>query len=177
MAQMIGIPNIQMQGTPNLAGVRLAYMANWNQRLKARREALGMSSAVFARRVGVKPPTVFEWENEQTKNLKAKNLLKIATVLGVTPDWLLTGKGAAALDMPTPGATTSETEISADVLELARLLMTLTPPQREALMAVAETYRTVRAAARSSITKKDDQDVKRPLPARRRGTRQPAESK
>lgn len=152
-------------------------MANWNSRLKARREALGISQADFARRVGVKPPTVFEWEDEQTKNLKAKNLLKIASVLEVTPDWLLTGKGAAVLDSASPGTNARERDIPTDVLELAQFLMTLTPPQRDAVRAVAETYRTVRAAARSTTTKKDDLDVQRSLPARRRGTRQPAESK
>jgi hypothetical protein len=49
------------------------------------------SSADLARVAGVKAPSVTDWFNGRTKTL-TKALLPVAAYLGVTPEWLRTGK-------------------------------------------------------------------------------------
>lgn len=58
-----------------------------------RMHALGMSNAELARLAKVRPPTSFHWASGKTKSIKGEPLLLAARALGVTPDWLATGKG------------------------------------------------------------------------------------
>lgn len=69
---------------------------NWNRRITERRAALGYSKAAFSRLVGVSGATVTDWESGVIKNLAGENLIKVASVLKVSPEWLLSGKGSAA---------------------------------------------------------------------------------
>jgi transcriptional regulator with XRE-family HTH domain len=48
--------------------------------------------ASLAKRVGVSAPTINDWEKGVIKNIEGANLLKVASVLGVTATFLLTGK-------------------------------------------------------------------------------------
>lgn len=54
---------------------------------------MGLSNARLAAACGVSPPTAFNWHSGRTKSIKGEPLLKAARALGVTPDWLATGKG------------------------------------------------------------------------------------
>lgn len=67
-------------------------MPTWNQRVKERRVELGWSAAELARRASVKPPTVFEWEEGITKQLKATTAQRLSRALGVSTGWLLEGR-------------------------------------------------------------------------------------
>lgn len=66
-------------------------------RLSRTREAMGLSIALVARRVGVAPRTVQEWENDRSEpNVERLSLL--AGVLDVNLVWLLHGVGDAPVD-------------------------------------------------------------------------------
>lgn len=50
------------------------------------------TKADLARACGIKPPSVSDWFNGKTKQLVGTNLNNAAGYLGVTPDWLASGK-------------------------------------------------------------------------------------
>lgn len=57
-------------------------------RIKELREAAGLKQSELADRMGVRPPSVFKWENGQAQPT-AENLLKLADILDTTTDALL----------------------------------------------------------------------------------------
>jgi transcriptional regulator with XRE-family HTH domain len=66
---------------------------NINERIIAKTKELGVSQVELARRTGLTKGAVNQW----FKGLSApngENLLKTAAALGVTPEWLQTGKEA-----------------------------------------------------------------------------------
>ena len=65
----------------------------WKQRLKDVREARGLSKSELARRVHVTPATTTDWEGDKVKMIDGANLIKLAEVLEVAPEWLITGRG------------------------------------------------------------------------------------
>jgi transcriptional regulator with XRE-family HTH domain len=54
----------------------------------------------LARACNVRPPSVSDWLTGKTKRLEGANLLNAAKRLGVTPEWLATGKGPRYLNAP-----------------------------------------------------------------------------
>ena len=62
-------------------------------RIRERREELGMKPVDLARAAGCSISAVMQWESNKTKNLKLDNLFKIADALGVEARWLSTGAG------------------------------------------------------------------------------------
>lgn len=66
----------------------------WNQRLVEALKDAGKSQADLARETGLKAASVSGWVNGTTKSLKAESARKIELALGVSADWLLTGKGS-----------------------------------------------------------------------------------
>lgn len=99
MTAIIGAPNGVCQALPKLFLVRLAEM-NWSQRIKQMREArwaerpADFSPAAFAKKVGVSGATVSDWESGIIKQISGPNLVKVASVLGVTPEWIISGHGS-----------------------------------------------------------------------------------
>jgi transcriptional regulator with XRE-family HTH domain len=79
-------------------------MKTWNERLVESMNAAGISGGELARRIGVAQPSVFDWTTGATKSLRTNNLVKVADALGVSPDWLATGKGARDLNGGLPAA-------------------------------------------------------------------------
>lgn len=61
------------------------------KRLKAAREAAGLSQADVCRMVGIAQPSLFALENDKSKT--TRHIAKLAAALGVSPMWLETGKG------------------------------------------------------------------------------------
>jgi transcriptional regulator with XRE-family HTH domain len=79
-------------------------------RIRTRRDALGLTQHELADEVGVTPQHVSRLESDL--NAPSLDLLvKLANSLGVTTDFLLTGKEVAKIDVK--GAIRSETTISA----------------------------------------------------------------
>lgn len=66
-------------------------MSEWGERIKQRREGLGMSKAKLARACRVSGATVNDWENGDIKAINGENLLRAADALRCTPYWLMTG--------------------------------------------------------------------------------------
>lgn len=77
-------------------------------RLSRARDAVGMSSAQLARRLGVKSATIQAWESDRSEP-RANRLTMLAGFLGVTPTWLLYGVGNAP-----------EESVHADALKIVR---------------------------------------------------------
>jgi transcriptional regulator with XRE-family HTH domain len=69
---------------------------NWHTRLTQARTAKGIGKSAFAKLVGVSAPTITQWENGDTKKIEGSNLVTVCRVLGITPEWLLSGIGLAA---------------------------------------------------------------------------------
>jgi transcriptional regulator with XRE-family HTH domain len=73
-------------------------MEEWKQRLKSSRVAKNLNKTAFAKLAGVSNPTVTDWEKSVGDGgigeITGPNLMKVCEVLGVDPDWLLTGKTA-----------------------------------------------------------------------------------
>ncbi|MDQ0324864.1 transcriptional regulator with XRE-family HTH domain [Rhodopseudomonas julia] len=66
-------------------------------RIVRAREAIGLSTAQLARRLGVKTSTLSQWENDRAEP-RANRLNMLAGILGVSPMWLLIGRGVAPAD-------------------------------------------------------------------------------
>lgn len=108
------------------------------KRIKEARKALGWSQADLARRMFVTQPSVAAWELGR-KAPHTKNLARLAMLLGVSFEWLTTGRGKMHLST-TPGARKSVTD-DWILPEERRLLSTysrLKPQQRTALLGFLE---------------------------------------
>lgn len=51
------------------------------------------TQAGLARATGAKPASISDWVNDRTKSINSKYLTHAANYLGVSSDWLATGKG------------------------------------------------------------------------------------
>jgi transcriptional regulator with XRE-family HTH domain len=61
-------------------------------RLTSAREAQSLSVSQLARRLGVKSKTMSDWETDRSEP-RANRLVMLAGLLGVSPAWILTGRG------------------------------------------------------------------------------------
>ena len=68
------------------------HVATFGDRLAAGREAVGLSQADLAKRLGVKLRTLKDWEEDQA-DPRSNKLQMVAGVLNVSIVWLLTGEG------------------------------------------------------------------------------------
>lgn len=93
----------------------------FSTRLKEAREALGLSRSEFARRVGVTPTAVWNWE-EANARPKRNALQKIASVLGVSESFLTSGAASDDIDASEARAT----EMLPGILETARQRIAVT---------------------------------------------------
>lgn len=66
-------------------------------RLSRARDAVGLSAAQLARRLGVKSSTIQGWESDRALP-RANRLTMLAGVLAVSPSWLLHGVGSAPIE-------------------------------------------------------------------------------
>lgn len=74
-------------------------MASFTERInQALEQAPGVRQADLARACGISTASVNNWFSGATKSLKGSNLLKVASMLNVSPDWLATGKGPMKTD-------------------------------------------------------------------------------
>ncbi len=106
-------------------------------RIRAARQARGMTQAALAGAVGVTRSAVAQWETERAGQVRA-NLTRIASVLGVSVQFLLEG---------TTG-NTSEGPENATELALLRLYRACTEEDRAFLLRTAT--RLARVAERES---------------------------
>ena len=108
------------------------------ERIKEARKALGWSQADLARRMFVTQPSVADWESGR-KAPHMKNMARLAVMLGVSFEWLTTGRGEMH-----PSTTFGVRESATDdwILPEERRLLTsysrLKPQQRTALLGFLE---------------------------------------
>lgn len=76
----------------NAAGWYSDKTATFGDRMAGAREALGMTQAELAKRLGVKIKTVHAWEDDLSEP-RANKLQMLAGVLNVSIMWLLNGEG------------------------------------------------------------------------------------
>ena len=62
-------------------------------RITRARNAMNLSTAQLARRLGIRTATLHHWESDRAEP-RANRLMMLAGVLAVSPTWLLTGQGA-----------------------------------------------------------------------------------
>lgn len=98
-------------------------------RVKALRKARGISGAELARRVGVRQPSIHQIESGDTKSLRADTLMRLALALQTNPVFLWTGLGSPVAPI----------DPNVDEAEAADLHRRLSPPHREAWLAVGRT--------------------------------------
>ncbi|NMG38559.1 helix-turn-helix domain-containing protein [Chelativorans sp. ZYF759] len=72
-------------------------------RLSRARDALGLSAAQLARRLGVQTSTISAWETDRSQP-RANRLSMLAGVLNVSPSWILHGVGTAPVEDTRPEA-------------------------------------------------------------------------
>lgn len=93
-----------MSSSLNAQEVSLLNMKPLADRLRAALEDSGFNQSELARRVGVSRGAVSLWLNGSTTSLTGDNLLKVASVLGVSANWLASGRGkmkpASAQEIP-----------------------------------------------------------------------------
>ena len=64
-----------------------------NDRITMAREMAGLSQSELARRLGVTPQAVQQWEKEiDPTSPRGKRLKNLSSILGVTQEWILFGK-------------------------------------------------------------------------------------
>ena len=74
---------------------KLAYMQTIGERIRARRKEIRATQAELAAKMGggSKRESISQWETDAHQP-SGEQLLRLATALGATPDWLVSGKGA-----------------------------------------------------------------------------------
>jgi phage repressor protein C with HTH and peptisase S24 domain len=82
-----------MSSKLNTQAFNLLDMKTLADRLKLALDQAGIKQIDLARRVGVTRGAVSLWFKGTTTNLEGENLLKAAQILGVSPNWLSSGRG------------------------------------------------------------------------------------
>ena len=67
------------------------------ERIRRAREAMDLTAAQLARRLGIKTHTLTMWEADRSEP-RSNRLLMLAGVLNVSPSWLLVGRGTAPIE-------------------------------------------------------------------------------
>ncbi len=94
--------------------------ATFGDRVAAAREAVGLSQADLARRLGVKLKTLQGWEDDVSEP-RANRLSMLAGLLNVSLVWLLNGEGEGLAEPADP----MPTELEGLLVELRELKVTL----------------------------------------------------
>lgn len=66
-------------------------MSSLAERLREAMDIAGVKQVELARAAGIKPPSVADWLNGKTKNIRGANLVSVAQLLNVSEAWLADG--------------------------------------------------------------------------------------
>lgn len=93
------------------------------ERIRRAREALGVSRAQLARRVGVSASAAVQWERRYGTSPSAANLIAIAKITDVSFEWLSTGRGVPRLGGDHESPAISKNCMALDLFEERVLLI------------------------------------------------------
>ncbi|KPF44153.1 helix-turn-helix domain-containing protein [Rhizobium sp. G187] len=97
-------------------------------RLSMARDAVELTPADVANRVGVRRDTLLAWESDRSEPRPSK-LVDLAGILGVSPMWLMTGLGSGpvqeSLDVPIEGLRLQLQRLTDAHMECGRLIADL----------------------------------------------------
>ena len=106
--------------------------------IREARELAGISRSDLARQIGVKPSAAFQWEKEGGTSPSTLNLAHLATITGVSFEWLATSRGPARRQQDTlvPEA------VAMDLFEesLLKVIRRLPPDARAPLLALLKVF-------------------------------------
>lgn len=102
----------------------------WHNRLTQARLAAHMSKSTLAKETKVSPATVTMWENGDTRTIDGANLLRVCSVLNVSPEWLLDGSNPVPASVQ--GSSLTAPRILQEVAQAAQDLQWVTA--KEALL-------------------------------------------
>lgn len=105
-------------------------------RIKQARQAAGISQAELAAAMGITRSACSQWESNEGTGPRRERLEALAAELGVSYQWLTTGKKA---DTSGQVSEAMPAYLTAEQLELLRLVKGLTPKQRKSLMGFLRT--------------------------------------
>lgn len=114
--------------------------ATFGDRLALAREAQGLSQAVLAERLGLRPQTIRNWEDDRAEP-RANKVQMLAGFLNVSMLWLMTGKG------PGPSAPVQEPGGEVDLSDLISELRELRLAQGKIIDRMAQLERRMKKAA------------------------------
>lgn len=89
-------------------------------RLVRAREARALSIGDVANQLGVKRETVAAWESDRSEP-RINRLVMLAGILGVSPTWLISGRGLGVADEEEPDSPAIQPAVETTILELRRL--------------------------------------------------------
>ena len=121
--------------------------ATLGDRIAAAREAAGLTQAELAQRLGVRRPTLRDWEDDRAEP-RANRLQMLAGCLGVSLRWLMTGEGE---DPPLASGTAAAlpASVAAQLVNEVRAL-------RAQLLATCEGLERLERRLRSSASEAQD---------------------
>lgn len=106
-------------------------------RVRRARRIAGMTQADLARKIGVKPSAVAQWEAGGTTP-SVTNLISCAHVANVSFEWLATGRGQAVSDAETPAADPAAFAQDLDEERLLRLFRKIAWSKRTSVVQLLE---------------------------------------
>lgn len=121
----------------------------WNERIKIARELRGLNKSAFARLAGVSTATTTDWEKGKIKMIDGEHLIKVASVLRVTPEWLMTGWGEKEAGEDVNTVVTNFAWVYRNVGEEGKLLL------RSSIRIAADTYLPKHLRTRLEAVKDD----------------------
>lgn len=102
MSPSLGLPKKMSIGTPKQTSVRLTYMEKWAERISERMAEKGLGDSDISRAIKAKQSSVWQWFNAKagkkcTQMIRGDNLMAVARLLDLSPEWILTGRGPREL--------------------------------------------------------------------------------
>jgi len=94
--------------------------ATFGDRIVAARQAMGLSEAQLARRMGIKAQTLRNWEDDRAEP-RANKLQMLAGMLNVSIIWLMSGEGPGVPEIKTGPSAEELTEMIEEVRQIRSL--------------------------------------------------------
>lgn len=107
-------------------------------RIKQARQAAGLSQADLAEAMGITRSACSQWESDQGTGPRRERLEMLASELGVTYEWLATGRDSGGVREALPAY------LSVEQTELLGLFKSLDSTQRKSLLAFLRATKNTR---------------------------------